>query len=449
MRARSTLVLLSLGLSACDPQPGPGAANDGSSGEGSTTTRADATGTTGAMTAASSSAGTTTGPQTSSSDSTDTGAASTSTGPSGCDGFEPGEAFEIAADVSPTRIHPHAAGDATGAWFTFAHPEPAGPLADVSVMHLRCAADVDVEPTRVNTDPGNDIDGSVAVFDDRVLVVWNTDDGSGGSSNLQIHGRVLDLAGVPLTDAAFRVTTSVRGRPILGNHTLAIASADEDGFRVAGLRAHPDSPAFVAFDQALDADGALLGPASSPPIEAGVSHLHASSGGGWLAYGRSDEAGDQVWLTHPDQDAVAAFGGAPATAGVVLDRPEARLEPLVAAALGSGTSLDIGVALFAGDPLQLGEPGYIEHSPSVAQSPDGALALVYHRNQSGFDNAVVFQRLRLRGSQVLADGDAVELDTLSPPYPPSITWTPGGWLVTWSRGTSPDFSTWGRVMAPA
>jgi len=383
---------------------------------------------------------------------TSSGEESSSTGTVDCDGFEPGDAFEIAADASTTRIHPHAAGDGAGAWFSFVEPEPVGSLFDVAVMHLRCAGVVDVPHQVVSTAPGNDIDASVAVSGDRVLVVWNTDDGTGGSSNLQIHGRVLGSDGVPLQDSQFRLTTSVEGTPISENHTFAIVTGADDGFAVAGLRAHPDSPAFVAFRQPLDLDGALAGEAAGPPIEVGVSHLLASSSASWLSYQRSDDGGDQVWLVSPEIAAVAAFEGAAAQGGQVLTRPDAPLMPIVAATVGSESALDVGIALGTAAPLQLGAAATIEHSPTVAMNAGGALAVVFHRNLGGLNNAVVFQRLAIEGegdaAVVVAVGDELELDTQSPPYPPSLTWTDGGWLVTWSRGQSPDFSTWGQVLAP-
>ncbi|MBV1858173.1 MAG: hypothetical protein KUG77_07160, partial [Nannocystaceae bacterium] len=125
----------------------------------------------------------------------------------------------------------------------------------------------------------------------------------------------------------------------------------------------------------------------------------------------------------------------------------------VAATVGSGSALDVGIALGTSAPLQLGAPGTIEHSPTVAMNPDGGLAVVFHRNLGGLNNAVVFQRLAIEGERdaqtVVALGDELELDTQSPPYPPSLTWTHGGWLVTWSRGQSPEFSTWGQVLAPS
>lgn len=441
--------MLLLVLGACDSEP-DGMGDDGST--GGTTTAASTSTTSGATGSETTGAPTTSG---SSSSDADTGSSSgdesSTTGPVDCDGFVPSDAFEIAADASSTRIHPHAAGDETGAWFSFVEPEPAGSLFDVAVLHLRCAGVVDVPPQIVTTAPGNDIDASVAVSGDRVLVVWNSDDGTGGSSNLQIHGRVLDGDGVPLEDDQFRITTSVAGTPIPENHTFAIVTGADDGFSVAGLRAHPDSPAFVAFRQALDGDGALLAEAAGPPVEEGVSHLLASSSASWLSYQRSDDAGDQVWLVSPDAPAAAAFEGVPAQGGQVLARPDAPMRPLVAATVGSESALDVGIALGLAAPLRLGAAGTTEHSPTVAMNPDGALAVVFHRNLGGLNNAVVFQRLAIEGegdaAVVVAQGDEVELDTQSPPYPPSLTWTEGGWLATWSRGQSPDFSTWGQVLA--
>ncbi|MCR9165884.1 MAG: hypothetical protein ACE37F_10175 [Nannocystaceae bacterium] len=445
MDARWTCLLCALALSGCDDAPtsdtdeGSTGAVTSSSSSGDPTTSQTSSETTEGTSSS-------TGEAEASSGDTSSGG-DTSTGTPPCDGFVPGDAFEIAADVSNTRIHPHAAGDDTGAWFSFVHPEPAGSLFDVSVMHLRCESDVDVPPQVVNTSPGNDIDASIAVSGERVMVVWNSDDGLGGDSNLQIHGRVLDLSGEPTSDAQFRVTTQVAGVDITQNHTLASVTPTADGFAISGLRAHPESPAFVAFDQALSPSGAPTSEAFGAPIEEAVSHLAAFSSRGWLAYGRSGVSSDTVWLAHPDTAAAAAFDGQPATAGFILDRPDAPGAPLLAGTLGSGNALDIGVALGTGTPLVLGAPGSLEHSPTVAMNEQGALAVVFHRNIAGLNNAVVFQRLAVEGDAVVAVGEAEELDTQSPPYPASLTWTPGGWLATWSRGSSPDFTTWGRVLA--
>jgi hypothetical protein len=444
MAVRWTSLICTLALTACDTEP---------SDMGGGSTGSEATSSTGDVPDPSTSSGTTAPEETgSTSDGDESSTGSTTdegstTGEPSCDAFAPGDAFEIAADASSTRIHPHAAGDATGAWFAFVHPEPVGSLFDVSVMHLRCEDDVDVPPQVVTTAPGNDIDASVAVSGDHVMVVWNSDDGLGGDSNLQIHGRVLDSAGVPLDDAQLRVTTQVAGSDITQNHTFAVVTATEGGFAVAGLRAHPDSPAFVAFDQAFDPMGALLDEAFGPPVEVGVSHLAAFSSDGWLAYSRGDDTTDTVWLVRPGVDAAAAFDGQTGTAAHVLARPEAPMAPLVAGVVGSGNALDVGIGVGTAAPLVLGEAGSIEHNPTLAMNEDGQLAVVYHRNIAGLNNAVLFQRLAIDGDAVVTVGDAEELDTDSPPYPPSLTWTPGGWLATWSRGSSPDFSTWGRVLA--
>ena len=422
------------------------AGDTGEDTEGGSTSAADSSSGGPSPTTTTTSGSTTDADASTSGDASSSGEGTTGSLPS-CDAFAPGEAFEIAADVSDARIHPHAAGDDTGAWFSFVAPEPSGSLFDVMLMHLRCADDVDVPAQVVNTAPGNDIDASVAVSGERVLVVWNTDDGTGGTSNLQINARAFDLAGMPLEDTQHRITTSVEGTPITENHTFALVGAHADGFAVAGLRAHPDSPAFVAFAQTLGPDGALLGDAFGPPIEADISHMFASTAGDWLGYQRSGDD-DQVWLVHPDSPAAAAFAGMPASGGQLVERPEDPDAPLVAAAVGMGNSFDVGIALGTGAPLLLGGAATLEHNPTVARNADGDLAVVFHRNVAGLNNAVVFQRLRIEDDAVVALGDEVELDTESPPYPPSLTWTPGGWLVTWTRGQSPEFSTWGRVLAP-
>ncbi len=446
MRWTPCLCLLVLG---CDPdRSGDGGTDGSSSSEGETSAASDpsTTGDPAPTTTSSTSASTEAGSSSEGSDSSSSSGETTTADPN-CDAFEPGDAFEIAAGTYATRIHPHAAGDDTGAWFSFVHLEPVGSLFDVSVMHLRCAEVVDVEPVQLTTEPGNDIDASVAVSGERVLVAWNTDDGAGGDSNLQIHGRILDLDGTPTADAQFRVTTAVEGEPITQNHTFGIVTAAAHGFTVAGLRAHPDSPAFVAFRQALDPEGVLLDEAFGPPVEMGVSHLGASASADWLAYARSDDSSDEVWLARPDQAAAAAFGGMTATPGQVLSRADAPDAPIVVAALGEGNDLDLGLALGVEAPTLVGDAGSIEHNPTVAMNADGDLAIVFHRNLGGLNNAVVFQRLTIEGEAVVTLGEELELDTMSPPYPPSITWTPGGWLVTWSRGQSPDFTTWGRVLS--
>ncbi|MEM6292601.1 MAG: hypothetical protein AAGA54_15110 [Myxococcota bacterium] len=437
------LGVVACGLMACDPAPAAdtdaGSSSGASESAGSTTDAVASTGST----SLDSTSGSSTGPipSTGAADESSTGA------PIDCDGFVPGEAFEIAAGSSSTRIHPHVAGDGSGAWFTFVQPEPAGSLFDVMATRLRCAGVADVEPFTVNTEPSNDIDGSIAVSGDRVMVLWNSDDGSGGSSNLQVHARTFFTDGTPLDDAQRRITTAVDGEDILQNHTFGVVTPAPEGFVVAGLRAHPDSPAFVAFSQALDLDGALVDEAFGPPVEDGVSHLLASATGPWLAFGRSSDRTDAVWMTDGTEEGTQPlFDGQSGQGAHVLTLPAAPEQPLIAAAVGQGSSFDIAIAVGAGSPLLLGEASSLEHNPTLAAGPDGQLAVVYHRNLGGLNNAVVLQRLALRGESVVTVGEPEELDVMSPPYPPSLTWIEAGWLATWSRGSSPDFTTWGRVL---
>ncbi len=382
---------------------------------------------------------------TSSSGSGDSEGSSTSDAPA-CDTFTPSENFEIASGQHTTRIHPHAVGDARGAWFTYVEPEPAGSLFDVVALHLDCTLQADVPPFAVNTEVGNDIDPSVAISGDRVVVLWNSDNGQGGSDNLQIHYRRFALDGTPLDETQRRLTTQVDGDDILGNHTNANVVGSDLGWTVAGIRAHPGSPAFVAFLQHLDPQGDLLGEAFSPFVDPSVSHLAASGDESWIGYAVSGRGFDEVRVANEAGDpAIVPFPDASSGGIHLVATPSG---PLVAASSGdSGPDILISMLESEAPPLRLGEPGTTEHSPMLALGPDSSAAVVYHRVQAGAGNTVVFQRLTLAGDTVSANGEPEDLDTMSPPYPPSVTALPNGtWLATWARGQSPAFTTWGRVL---
>lgn len=300
----------------------------------------------------------------------------------------------------------------------------------------------------VNTAAGNHIDPSVAVSDDRVIVVWNSDDGTGGSSNLQIHYRTFELDGTPIDAQQQRLTTAVDGVDITQNHTFGKVTARADGFTIGGLRAHPQSPAFVAFAQVLDLDGAFVGEAYSAPIEAGISHLDAAAAGDWLVFQRSADDDSvrtmELSTAQPGPSLPDASGGAllPPTVG-------SGNAPIIAATRSDLNTPYVSV-LVEGSPANLigAAP---QHNPSLATNDDNVFGVVFHRNQGGLDNRVVMQRLSTDGSatRMLAPfGDEVVLDDESPPYPPSIAWVGTGWLVTWSRGSSPNFTTWGQVIEP-
>ncbi|MCA9605501.1 MAG: hypothetical protein KC619_07890 [Myxococcales bacterium] len=353
-----------------------------------------------------------------------------------------------------TQIHPSAVFDGEGIWVVYVRPEPGGGNFDVWATRRGCDGAVLVAPFLVQADPaGNDIDPAIARSGDQLLVAWNTDDGTGGTDNLQVRYRVMDLDGTLHGDRDETLRTVRMGTPITDNHLGADVAATSTGFVVAGARAVPDVMRFQAYAQRLDRSGALVGEALEPLLEPMVTQSNAAIGvaaddGLFLAYDRAPDdttAPTQVMLSRLDGSAPElALEGLEASGGAdVLVDGDATW---VAMSGDDGAQIDLRI-FDASEPLAtrvfrtLGEAGAVDHSPQLARSGDGAVAVAWFRQIRGFSNELLVASVTDPAST------PATVDSPVPSYAPAITHVMNDWwFVSYAIGDSPDFRLVGRFV---
>ena len=121
-------------------------------------------------------------------------------GPLGCaEGFAERAPFSLAPSFRRTQIHPAAAFDGEHIWVTLTVAEEVGSSFDIVLVPLGCdgapgapiPVDDEIEP--------NDIDASLAIFGETLLVAWQRDRGEG---TIAIWTRAFALDGTPLRPSA-------------------------------------------------------------------------------------------------------------------------------------------------------------------------------------------------------------------------------------------------------
>jgi hypothetical protein len=364
-----------------------------------------------------------------------------------------------------TQIHASVAFDGEAIWVVYVRPEPGGGNFDVWATRVGCDGAAIVAPVLVQAEPlGNDIDPEVAISGDRVLIAWQTDDGTGGTDNLQVRYRLFDRDGTPRDAVDRTLRTSREGAPIPDNHSgVRLAVLPDGRFVAAGARGVPDVMRFQAYAQILSLDGDLEGDALEAGLEpmvtqSGVAVAAQTDGTIWIAYDRSPDGGSSDVF-------VRSFGAAPTG-------PELALEGLTSsggadllasgdavwAAFSGETSigidlriLDVSRPLTERAPAFLGMNGRLEHSPRLAVAPDGSLSLAWFRQIRGFTNELLAARFAPGADPsmppTVSASVLVEGSPGVPSYQPAIAHLQGDFhFVAFAIGASPYFRLVGRFV---
>ena len=349
-------------------------------------------------------------------------AATPDAGPVACADALAERTVAIDPEGPDTQIHPVVRWDGEALWVVYVRPEPGGGDFDVWATRLGCDGAPRVAPFLVQESPeGNDIDPELVVSGDRVLVAWQTDDGTGGTDNLQIRYRVLDRDGAPVSGD--RLLRTVRaGEPVTDNHMMPkLAVAPDGGFLVAGIRAS-DVGRFAVFVQPLHRDGALVGEALEPGPEAMITQSApsiavAADGAIWLAYDRApDEGATEVWLWETTGAPALALEGLTGASGADLVAIDGGVYLAFAGETPAGNDLRL-LQVGGAEAALVGVPRRTETAPRWAPAPDGRLGLAYFR-------------------QVRA-----------PAYQPALTHVEGDyWFASWAEGASPAFRLRGAFL---
>jgi hypothetical protein len=241
-------------------------------------------------------------------------------GSGACDVFAT-TAFPIDAAGPDSQIHTIGAAAGDRVFVAYNRPKTSSKNFDVFLTAVRCDGTSTFDPVRVSEDDDNDVDPSIAVQGDTVLVAW-AGDASGMDPNLRLRTRLFDREGTARGPA--RLFTGPRKGLANTKNNVWQGSATPlgDGFALTGAWGIDEAPAFQTFGARLDAEGAPSGDAFDLGFDAGTTQtlVDVSSGGGgaWAA-----------WLVEPNTSegqsvATATFGTSGAlTRGPTLDKATA------------------------------------------------------------------------------------------------------------------------------
>ncbi|MCB9595216.1 MAG: hypothetical protein H6719_21035 [Sandaracinaceae bacterium] len=352
-----------------------------------------------------------------------------------------------------TQIHPSVLFDGEGIWVTYVRPEPGGGNFDVWATRRACDGTVLVAPFLVQADPtGNDIDPAIAQSGDTLLIAWVTDDGTGGTANLQVRFRSFTIEGEPRDSVDHTLRTSRMGAPIVDNHNGAELAVAPDGtFLVAGARAVPEVMRFAAYAQVVGLDGALVGDALEPAPEPMITNSSvavdvSSDGARWLVYDREPDAGGAAQVMLSDLDGAApelVVEGLVSSGGADVLAVDGAVYVAMSGEADSQIDLrivDVIAPLSDRVMRTIGAPGRVDHSPRLAAG-GGAVAVAFYRQIRGFSNDLYVASI---SDPSLAP---VLVDSPVPSYQPALTHVMNDyWFLSYAIGDSPDFRLVGRFV---
>ena len=361
-----------------------------------------------------------------------------------CDVFA-ATSFPIDATGPDSQIHGIGASGGDRVFVAYNRPKASAKTFDVFLTALKCDGTPVFEPVRVSEDDENDVDPSIAVQGDTVLVAW-AGDASGkdpNPPNLHLRTRLLDRQG-SARGAASTFTGPRKGLANLKNNIWQASVAPlGDGFTLAGAWGIDEAPAFQTFVSRLDAKGAPSGDALDLGVDAGTTQtlVDVSSGGtnAWAA-----------WLVEPNTSdgkrvATATFGTSGGlTRGPTLDDATA---PTVAT-LGTaawvsaqrGASDVVLQRLDApGGPIVLAGKGAL---PALALSSNGGAFASYR--DVGTGRTIVVTRFDAGGA-VVGEIDLGLTD--ASPYPLRLVrMTDDAYFLAYQRGKGTTIRAMGRFV---
>lgn len=375
--------------------------------------------------------------------------------------------FALAPEFRRAQIHPAAAFDGEHVWVALTVAEEPGPAnACVGDDTSSCAAGqrcvdgtcrfsgFDIALVRVDCDgsprppqivaggPASDLDAAIAVGRERLLLAWQRDEGTGSIGTVTL---ATDLDGAPLGEETPYV--SLRGgAPVTGTVWLPSLTARPDGgFWLYGTRGVEEVGTFLAYLQALDADGVAVGE--------GADFFPAAAQQDGPALALDGDAVHLGW-TQEDQARYLAPGAT---------EPATLVEGFVATALGhlaqhGDRTLAAVTAGLANPRLLLLDTADAANAveiargagPWIAPGETSRGAVLWLEGVRGF----VAERLLVRPYEVgdtgLVLGAPVEAPTLGDvglPYRPSVIHVRGDtYFVSWSERVGDRWDAFGQLV---
>ena len=369
--------------------------------------------------------------------------------PSSCkDGVTLNETFPVDPAGPFGQLYVHASFDGDGVWLAYSRPTPDADF-DVWLARVDCAGQVTDRQQVTDDVPPNEIDPSIAVGPESVLVVWTADAPDDQPSNLSIRQRLYDRQARPLGPSRRLDLTTPNGATFVGNAWRTHAIAHEDGFWVTGTRGAEGAGAFQVFVQHLDRAGAPDGPtidvAPAPDTTQWDPVVELSDQGDlWVAWIDGFGTGLARLARRPAGAATfePAVELAPGTAGA----PTIAADGAVYAAAYREAAPGIDIVLRAvdgGATVVLGAANQRDLLPTLAPG-----AIAWQRQQAGVQYSLWAQRLAPGPAPA---GAAVQIptgDPAGPANPGLVRVGERAWLVLWSEGPrSPNFKLFGRFVS--
>lgn len=377
----------------------------------------------------------------------------------------PNVTFDVDPSGPDTQIHATVAVVRDAVWVAYNRPSEDGSgNFDVFVVGFGGDGNLRFGPTRINDTLGpNDIDPSIAVDGDRVLVVWQRDD-QVSMYNLSIVYRILDTDGVPV-GAETTMALTRDGAPLEANAWSAKAlPRPGGGFTVSGAWGDEALRAFQLFTVHLDRDGVVLGDgvpvfASDGNHQQSQSMIYGPDGRLRIAWTEDDaQSRSHVYHTTLDENGAPmqspppeAFGGG--VTGGPFFAANAQGQPWLAMHVGRAGGADILLKPAdeygsTNQPLWVGEAGSVDQTPGIAFGDTGGMAFWY-RQISGFRNQLFVASVPTAAGETFGTPIEVPTDVAAAPYGATIVSVGGGaYFVAWSDAANPDYRVRARFVTP-
>ena len=387
----------------------------------------------------------------------------------GCDPSAFGNTALLIPEGALTQIHPDAAWDGEAFWMAWNIPNDEGKF-ETWAGRFDCALNLIIEPFAVEQESGmNDLDPSVAVIGDTVMIAWARDNSysDGGDYNLSTRLASFDrLSGEPIappqalsvttiesqTATEARETSTEGADPDVGNRWMTDLAAHPDGYFVlSGTWGDPAVNSFRAYLVHLDESGAPLGSAwladptgrnhNQPLLSVSPrGHIDLVWGGDngdgqsgfFVRSWRDDLTSEQRSFTERDWSSAAAMRHPYLGYEEGLNQPvlRDRVDPLWV--VGSNNAGQVTVVDAEGQESGIsgGRLPYL----GVRFAPK---AITGFQRVEGNRNTV-WRRL-LAADRALGLPETLSIEPSVAAYPLSVTHIKGGSLYLWAEGDNPNF----------
>ena len=354
--------------------------------------------------------------------------------------------FLLAPGLRQTQLHPAVAFDGERMWITLTVDEEAGSAFDIVLLMHDCGGNLQGDPIFVSQAiPPNDIDASIALGADSIVLAWQRDESTG---TITTWTRAFELDGTPRGDEVQYVSYR-EGAVLDATVWFPELQARAGGFWLSGVRGI-EGVGFQVYAQELDEDGLAIAGDALEPASNGMEQTG-------LALVQRDDQLHFAWSETRDGNDQAVYLAPGETDPVLL------LDGFIASNLGGmvahGDALVAGVRVgSANGTIHLMQVGSTETTevergqigaPHLAAGEGTRGAVLWTDALSGFTAEQLWVAGYIVGDPPMLDTPR-EINTLGAvglPYAPAVTHLVGdAYLVTWTERAADTWQSWGQIV---